>query len=583
MDGAESLLRVARAAARRGDGSEAAAAAERILSLAPDHAILQREAGLILAGLGRGAEARRALEHAGRLDPGDARVAEALAALALRAGEVEHAVADYRRAAALVPGEAGPWLGLGQALRAAGRPAEAVDALENGMRLNPRDPRGHLHLGLMYLEQGLSGSAVEALERAAALAPGSPGVHANLGLALQTAGDLDAAAAAYQTALRLDPEQTAALRGLARIARARRRPEEGFGLLAPAVAAGTRNGGLLAQYAGLLAIDGRRDEAIRLLETRLAAGLADEDRLEVAFELSALYDAAGEPERAFHHAAIANRLKPVTFDPDAYRALIDRLLVAFDRTAMARLPQAGNQDQRPILIVGMPRSGTSLVEQILASHPSVHGAGELTELGLLALSTAAAGCEYPESISGLTGAAVDAMANAYRTRLDELAPGAARVVDKMWQNFEFLGFAALLLPAARVIWCRRDPADTALSCFFQHFFGTGVSFAYDLAHIGRVFVEHERAMGHWREILELPLLEVEYEKLVTEPQAQIRRLVDFTGLPWDPACLRFHETDRVVRTASYEQVRRPMYENAVGRHRAYERWLGPLYAALGQS
>jgi hypothetical protein len=228
----------------------------------------------------------------------------------------------------------------------------------------------------------------------------------------------------------------------------------------------------------------------------------------------------------------------------------------------------------------MPRSGTSLVEQILASHPAVHGAGELTEIGLMALSTAAGGREYPESVRGLDARSVNAMAAAYGRRLDALAPKAERVVDKMWQNFEYLGFAAMLLPAARIIWCRRDPADLGLSCFFQHFFGDGVPFAYDLAHIGCMVREHERAMAHWRAVLDLDILDLTYETLVADPEAQIRRLVKFAGLPWDPACLRFHQTERVVRTASHAQVRRPLYSSSVGRHRAYARWLGPLYRAL---
>jgi hypothetical protein len=302
--------------------------------------------------------------------------------------------------------------------------------------------------------------------------------------------------------------------------------------------------------------------------------------MEVCFALAALHDEAGDRDRAFARAGEANRLKRAVFDPDGYGALIDRLVAAFDRSAMTRYPRAAHHDERPVFVVGMPRSGTSLVEQILASHPAVHGAGELTEIGLLALSTAREGRAYPESVAGLDRRALTAIADAYRGRLDELAPGAARVVDKMWQNVEYLGFIALLFPAARIIYCRRDPADVGLSCYFQHFFGQGVPFAYDLAHIGRYCREQARAMAHWREVLELPLLEVEYERLVAEPDAEIRRLVDFAGLPWDPACLRFHETERVVRTASHAQVRRPMYRSAVGRHRAYARFLEPLYRAL---
>ena len=418
------------------------------------------------------------------------------------------------------------------------------------------------------------------LGRAAALAPQIAALRADLGLAQQTAGALAAAAESYRAALALDERQPQALRGLARLAELRRAPDEGLGVLGPVVERGTTDGGLLSQYGALLALAGRRAEAVALLEERLPGLERAADRMEVSFRLAALHDAAGAPERAFAHAATANRLKGADFDPAAYRALIDRLLANFDRAALARCPRAANRDERPLLVVGMPRSGTSLVEQILASHPAVFGAGELTELGLLALATGADECAYPESVARLDAPALDRLADAYRARLDALAPGAARVVDKMWQNFEYLGFASLLLPGARVIWCRRDPADLGLSNYLLHFFGEGVPFAYDLDHIGRYTREHERAMKPWQSVLDLPLLEVHYEALVAEPEAQIRRLVDFAGLPWHPGCLRFHETERVVRTASANQVRRPLYASSVGRHRAYARWLGPLYEAL---
>ena len=150
----------------------------------------------------------------------------------------------------------------------------------------------------------------------------------------------------------------------------------------------------------------------------------------------------------------------------------------------------------------------------------------------------------------------------------------------MWQNFEFLGFAALLFPDSRVIHCRRDPMDMGLSCFFQHFYGAGVAFAYDLTHIGAYYRQYRRVMSHWREALPLPILEVSYERLVADTDNETRRIVEFLGLPWDPSCLRFFETERVVGTASYEQVRRPVYGTSVGRHRDYRQWLDPLARAL---
>ena len=579
MDDADSLMTEAVAAARGGDGARALDRARRVVVAAPEDARLQRDAGLLLGRLGRSAESRAALERALALAPSDARAADGLGQAHLAMGMIAEAENVFRRAISLDPDLAGPHMGLGRVRLARGEPAAAVAAFEAGQQLNPGDPRGPWQLGLLYLEQGLLEAAVASLERAAQLAPRAADVHAALGLARQTAGELDGADAAYRAALAIVPRHRDALRGLARLADIHRRPKDGLDLLGPAVAQGN-DGGLLSLYGRLLRLDGRRDEAISLLTARMGELHGTEGQMEVAFRLAELCDEAGDHERAFACARTANRLKGARFDPAAYEALIDRLLAAFSPAALRDLPHAATADERPVFVVGMPRSGTSLVEQILASHSAIHGAGELSDMGLLALSTARGGREYPESVAGLDAATTTALSQAYFARIDARAPGAQRVVDKMWQNFEYLGFIALLCPRARVVYCRRDPLDSGLSCYFQHFFGQGVPFAYDLAHIGRYYRQLERAMDHWRTVLDLPLLELEYESLVADPESEIRRLVEFTGLPWDPACLDFHETERAVRTASHAQVRQPMYASSVGRHHAYEQWLAPLREAL---
>ena len=582
MDDAHSSIAEAMAAARAGDRDRALESALRVVEAAPDDSRLQRDAGLLLGRLGRPAESRAALERALALSPTDARAADGLGQVHLATGMIADAEAAFRRAIALDSGLASPLFGLGRALLARGEPAAAVAALESGQQLDPRDARGPWQLGLLYLEQGLLEAAVASLARAAELAPGVADVRAALGLARQTAGDLDGAEAAYRAALAIAPRHRDALRGMARLADIRRQPADGLALLGPEVAR-SADGGLLSLYGRLLRLDGRRDEAISVLTAQMDALRGAEDQMEVAFRLAELHDEAGDPDRAFSYARTANTLKGVRFDSAAYAVLIDRLLGTFSETAMKDMPRAANEDARPVFVVGMPRSGTSLVEQILASHPSVHGAGELTDMGLLALSTARRESEYPESVANLDAATLTALAGAYSARLDARAPGAQRVVDKMWQNFEYLGFIALLCPRARVVYCRRDPLDAGLSCYFQHFFGQGVPFAYDLANIGRYYRQLERAMGHWQRVLDLPILALDYESLVADPESEIRRLVDFAGLAWDPACLDFHETDRAVRTASHAQVRQPMYASSVGRHCAYDRWLAPLREALGDS
>ena len=503
-----------------------------------------------------------------------------LGGLYRRAGDPENACQALARAAGLAPGDSVLRVALAGLLRETGRLAEAVDQVEAACRLDPAAPDPCHLMGVLHLDQGLSGAAVEWLSRARQAGGDTAGLHSDLGLALQAEGRLDEAEASYRRCLEIDPANESALRGLARLARLRRQPEKGLAVLEP-LAAEIRSGGLLAELGGLMSTAGRPEDARRLLETRLDGIAEDEGRMEIHFRLAELYDAIDDPDTAMGHLRMANRMKGAVFDIEHYVGLVDRLLEAFDRDAMSQAPRAIHGDDRPVFIVGMPRSGTSLVEQILASHSRVFGAGELADMGLLALSTASGSSEYPETVRSLTPEQVERLAAVYRRRLDSLAPAARRVTDKMWQNFEFLGFAALLFPRSRVIHCVRDPMDTALSCFFHHFHGNGMPFAYDLQNLGAYYLQYRRIMTHWRSVLDLPILEVSYERLVGDPETGIRELVAFAGLDWEPACLRFFETERVVRTASFDQVRQPIYRSSVGRARRYARWLEPLERALG--
>ena len=542
---------------------------ERLLTLAGDH-----------VGAGRADPAVEALSKATALAPGEPAVHERAAELLAALGRTTEAERAFRRALELDPDRAGALFGLARLELARGCPGASLDLVERGCRIHPEDPRGPHMLGRMYLEQGLLTGSIRALQQAASLAPGDPDVRADLGLALQTAGEDEAARACYLEALAQSPGHDAALRGLARLAELAGDPGEAIPVLAPEVENHTAGAELTAVYGRLLAQSGRSDEAIGLLEQRLTGTAEGAGRMALLFQLGQMLDGAGERERAMACMLEANRLKPVQFDPAAYRRLVDRLLSTFDAEAMARMPRSGLKDERPVFIVGMPRSGTSLTEQILASHPAVTAGGERSDLGLLALATAGDGLEYPESAARLTAGQLEAMGRRYLESMGRPGTGPRRVTDKMWQNFEYLGLAELMLPGARVIHCVRDPLDCGLSCFFQHFFGNGVAFSYDLAHIGAYMAEYRRIMAHWRSVLSLPMFELGYEALVAEPEATIGALLAFLDLPWDPACLDFHRNRRPVRTASFEQVRRPLYQSSVGRHRAYDRWLGPLVEAL---
>ncbi len=238
---------------------------------------------------------------------------------------------------------------------------------------------------------------------------------------------------------------------------------------------------------------------------------------------------------------------------------------------MAGLDEAS---ERPVFIVGMPRSGTSLAEQIIAAHPRAAGAGELTDLPRLAMALAPG--RFPDNLSEVQPADLRAAADEYLARLAETDADALRVTDKTPSNFLFLGVIEMLFPRARVIHCIRHPLDTGLSCYFQNFAGQGIPFSYDLGDIAAHYNGYLETMAHWRRVSRLAVFPLVYEEMATGQESVTRALLEFLGLPWSPACLAFHTQDRLVSTASHAQVRRPMYRHSVGRYRAYEAHLDEL-------
>jgi hypothetical protein len=325
---------------------------------------------------------------------------------------------------------------------------------------------------------------------------------------------------------------------------------------------------------------GQEQRALALVEKQLQApNQSAQDRARLHFTAAELLDAMGRYEDAFPHARRGNELARPAYDPAAHEHTFDAFINFFTRKQLGSLAHARDRCERPIFIVGMPRSGTSLVEQILASHPSVHGGGELEtmthvwEATLQALSAPPA--HYPACLDRLTVDQADALGQMYLQALLGLNPTAARITDKLPLNFLHLGLISLLLPGAKVIDCRRDPRDTCLSCYMT-MFEVGNDFKYDLNHTAHFYCQYQRLMSHWQEALDLPILEVSYEEIVTEPEGQTRRMLAFLGLPWDEGCLRFHENPRPVTTSSMQQVRRPLYQSSIGRWRHYARLVAEL-------
>lgn len=307
------------------------------------------------------------------------------------------------------------------------------------------------------------------------------------------------------------------------------------------------------------------------------------------FILGYVLDRDGATDAAFKHFCRGNALrrslfqrKGTAYDAEAHSRWVDRLIEFVSSDWFKGTEGLGLASEVPIFIVGMPRSGSTLVEQILSGHSQVAAAGELKTVNrIVAGLPAKLGSPhgYPECLAALDAARARELADGYLAELRRHGPSAVRMTDKMLDNYLYLGLLAVLFPRARVIHCRREPLDVCLSCFFQYF--KGLSFSWDLDDLGRHDRDYERLMAHWRAVLPLPVFEVTYEELVADLEAVSRRLVAFCGLEWEANCLRFQENERVVRTMSRVQVRQPIYQSSVGRWRRYAAHLAPLMRALG--
>jgi tetratricopeptide (TPR) repeat protein len=286
---------------------------------------------------------------------------------------------------------------------------------------------------------------------------------------------------------------------------------------------------------------------------------------------------------AFANFDKGNRLQTAHFEVGKYRAWVDDIIDVFTADALRERAAIGSSSSLPVMVVGMPRSGTTLAEQMIAAHSQAGGAGELSRIGLFAKRLHFARqqmSKFLPALDALGAKGLREIGDNYANLLRFHAPKAQRVVDKMPQNFQYLGFAALICPNVRIVHCSRNPVDTCWSCF-QNLMNDSHAFSGDLTQLGLYYRQYQRLMDHWKAVLPVPIYELSYERLTADFENEARKVIEFIGLPWDEACLKFHEGGRTVRTFSSHQVRRPVYKSAVERWRNYEKELQPLLSALG--
>lgn len=437
----------------------------------------------------------------------------------------------------------------GVALQKSGKLLEAAKIYSAVLQAD-RSNAGALHLlGTIEIERRNFENALALVSKALRLSPRSAAIHHDLAYIHGALGRTDRAEAHYRKAIALKPDYAEAYFNLA---------------------------GSVKFVPG--------DPVIGALEGLLAKpDLARGDRVFLNFAAGKLFDDLGDYDRAFEHYRKGNAARRAEPNPAYASASIDAIIAVFTADLLRRRAAEGSPSDLPIFVVGVPRSGTTLVEQILASHPQVHGAGELSDIDAIAKAFpehAPDHADYPACMATVGTAPLRGLADAYLRRLAEEAPGAGRIVDKAPLNFRHLGMIALMFPKARIVHCRRDPLDTCVSCYFQNF-ARGQEYSFDLRELGRFYRDYRRLMAHWAQVLPTAVLEVPYEALVADREQVSRALLAFCGLDWDPACADFHRTVRPVGTASRWQVRQPIYRSSVARWRRYEKQLQPLIEALG--
>ena len=468
----------------------------------------------------------------------------------------------------------------------AGQFAEAIRCYELILSINPALPDIQNNLGHALAALGRPAAAAAAFSRAIELKPDYPEALCNWGLALAELECFDEAESKYRKAIAIDPRFAGAYNNLGLLLKATGRLTEAQRAFEQAIALSPGDFSLYENLAAVRPFD-RDDPYLAVLEAAAdkADALSAAQQTHLHFALAKAHDSFGRPEYAFAHLQKANWLKrqQIGYDEAAALGQMKRLREITTRDFMRARQDCGERSAIPVFIVGMTRSGTTLIEQILASHPQVFGAGETPVLDQAAgsiqkLLPCAPG--FPEMMLRMSPADFHALGSLYLDRMMERAPTALRITDKMTINFLFVGLIHLALPDATIIHAVRDPADTCLSCFSTHF-TNGNEHTYDLAELGRYYRHYRELMAHWRDVLPPGrILDVRYEELVADLESVARRIIAHCGLDWDARCLDFHRTQRPISTASATQVRKPIYRNSVERWRKYEPFLGPLLSEL---
>lgn len=547
-DSASALLKLGRALGALGKGEEADEVFEKSFRLTPHRTEMAR--ALEQQRLGNLDKAERIYREIIKQDPHQVDALRFLAQIAVSAGQWGDAEALLKRVVDEAPDHTSAWNDLVDAYREQDKYEEAIEVCRRALRLDPNGAHFHCQLGNIYTSSGRYEEAIAAFERAIEVNENHFGSMAGLGHALKTVGRQDEAIASYRCCIAAAPGYGEAYWSLANLKTFRFEESE-------------------------------IREMKQLIENE---DMPDEPRVNFLFALGKACEDRGDYEKAFdyYHEGNAIRRMNEDYDPVQTEVTNDSLIEVFSKELLERNSGSGDPTPAPIFILGLPRSGSTLIEQILASHSQVEGTYEMPEVSRVIRhlnSFQVDGQRYPEVIPRLNANNFRELGALYLERTSTHRQSAPFFTDKMPNNFPSVGFIHLILPNAKIINTRRHPLDSCMGNYKQ-LYAKGQSWSYDLMDIGEYYLEYLRMMDHWRSVLPGRVLDIEYEDMVADQETQIRRLIDYCELPWEDACLRFHETKRAVRTASSEQVRQPIYTKSVHAWRRFESRLAPLIEVL---
>ena len=562
---------------------EAAESLERSVRLAPDFPPARYNLGLVYQTARRLNEAEAQYRHATALKPDNAGAWNNLGLVLSDLGRLHDAIASFNQALRLCPEYVAALSNLGLALHALGRYEDARQVYLRARHLAPNDPSVENNLGLTLCQLQMTEDALSCFRKAIELKPDYDDAYHNMGCAHLARIDLDLASESFTEALRLTPPRDDSAVELGVIKVHRGQFDNAVTRFRQALQLNPNCTSALYQLSMLHdnAVDGNDLSRLRELSTNSEIGV--DDRLLAHFALANTLDRRDEFDEAFANYAAGNALKRVRFDPDWHAAYIDRLMQSLSReTAASTTRLRAAEETQFVFIIGMPRSGTTLVEQIISRHPDAFCCGELAVVSRLAQRISQFlddSRDWPESLNSLNSGAIQQLRDQFRRSCPSDALNHSCIIDKTPSNFLYLGFIALLFPECRVIHCRRHTLDTALSCFFRNF--DNQPWSFKLEHIAEWYCGYDRLMRHWEQELALPMTTIAYEDLVADQEGASRRILAGCGLTWDDRCLDFYRSDRVVATASHWQVRQPIHARSVGRWRYYRDHLSPLMDAIG--